>query len=170
MAGYAEDEKYDYLFKLKTKAFDQRVNTKFISGQIKAHRTFRQGVKTYSLWDTYVYADLVIYPSLWEGWGNQFIESVFAKKPIVIFEYPVFKKDIKKEGYKVISLGSNLTDKDENGLQKIPQNNIDKAVKQSINWLLNNNLNKKLEHNFKIGKKYHDYKILEDFLVKELDL
>lgn len=170
MAGYAENEKYDYLYKLKSKAFDQRVNIKFISSQIKAHRTFRQGIKTFSLWDTYVYADMVIYPSIWEGWGNQFIESVFAKKPIIIYEYPVFRQDIKKEGYKFISLGSSLAGKDENGLQKIPQKNINKAVRQSINWLLDNNLNKKLEDNFKIGKKFHGYKILEDFLVKELDL
>ncbi len=39
------------------------------------------------------------------GFGNAFVEAVFAKKPIAVFEYPVFKADIKKEGYKTISFG-----------------------------------------------------------------
>jgi len=45
--------------------------------------------------DTYVFADIISYPSIFEGWGNQFIEAVFAKKPVIVFEYPVFKSDIK---------------------------------------------------------------------------
>ncbi|MFH1522441.1 MAG: glycosyltransferase family 4 protein [Patescibacteria group bacterium] len=158
IAGYAENEKYDYLLKIKAKTLDEKINTKFISENIKAERSTKGGNKIYSLWDAYVYADLVTFPSVWEGWGNQFIEAVFAKKPIVAFEYPVFKKDIKKEGYKIISLGSKIEKKDERDLYKIPQKNINKAVKKSIKWLLNKKLKKKLDKNYQIGKKYHDFR------------
>jgi len=170
LAGYAEDEKREYLFKLKTKAFDDHIHVKFISGHVKASRSFHQGIKTYSLWDAYVHADLVTFPSFWEGWGNQFIEAVFAKKPIVAFEYPVFKSDIKKEGYQVISLGDGPVTEDNDDLKKIPQKNIDQAAKVTINWLLDQDLNKKLDQNFSLGKKYHDFKILENFLIKKLNL
>ncbi len=168
LAGYTEDEKRIYLFKLKTKAFENRVLAKFIANNVKAERSFYYGTKTYSLWDVYAYADLITFPSIWEGWGNQFIEAVFAKKPIVIFEYPVFKKDIKPEGYQIISLGDKIEGKDENGFYKLPQKNIDKAANQAIKWLLDKNLDKKLEYNFKIGKQFHDYQILEDFFDEHL--
>jgi len=172
LAGYAEDEKREYLFRLKNKAFENHLCAKFISGHVKAKRKFSHGVKTYSLWDAYAHADIVSFPSIWEGWGNQFIEGVFAKKPIVIYEYPVYKTDIKKEGYNIISLGnggSGLTC-DENDLYSIPKKNIDKAVRQTILWLKSSNTINRLEQNFKIGQKYHDFNVLKNFLIKELDL
>lgn len=38
------------------------------------------------------------YPSLREGWGNQFIEAVFAKLPVVLLEYPVWAKVRRQPG------------------------------------------------------------------------
>ena len=170
VAGYAEDEKREYLFKLKSKAFDENVHTRFISDHVKSARTFRQGTKTYSLWDAYTHADIITFPSVWEGWGNQFIEAIFARKPVVVYEYPVFKTDIKKEGYNYISLGNGRLGTTPDGLLEIPQKSIKAAVKQTIKWLTNKKLNEKLEENFQIGKKYHGYKILEKFLVDKLKL
>jgi len=170
LAGYAEDEKREYLFKLKNKAFNEHIHAKFISGYVKANRSYYQGIKNYSLWDAYVHADLITFPSIWEGWGNQFVEAVFAKKPIVVFEYPVFKFDINKEGYNIISLGDGPVAEDSDGLHKIPQEDINQAVKKITNWLLDQNLDKKLEQNFQLGKKYHDFSVLEKFLVKKLNL
>jgi glycosyltransferase involved in cell wall biosynthesis len=172
VAGYAEDEKREYLFKLKSKAFDDLVHVKFISDHVKAKRKYHQGVKTYSLWDAYAHADLVTFPSIWEGWGNQFIEGVFARKPMLVYEYPVFKTDIKKEGYDYISLCNDNNNLKENttGLYCVPQKNLDYAANRAIRWLTSDNTNKRLEKNFQIGKKYHDYKVLEDFLIKNLHL
>ncbi len=170
-AGYAEDEKREYLFQLKNKAFDEHINVKFVSDHVKAGRSYRQGVKTYSLWDAYAYADLVTFPSIWEGWGNQFIEGVFARKPMVVYEYPVFRNDIGKEGYDFISLGSgNNLEHDANGLYRLPAENIEKAVSQTLDWLVDKKTNGRLEKNIQIGRQYHDYKVLEDFLVQKLGL
>ncbi|RLC39241.1 glycosyl transferase family 1 [Candidatus Falkowbacteria bacterium] len=170
VAGYAEDEKRDYLYKLKTKAFDCQVHAKFISDHVRSSRAFKQGTKYFSLWDAYVHADLVTFPSVWEGWGNQFIETIFAKKPVVIYEYPVYKTDIKKEGYKVISLGNGSLKKDNDELYSISPKSMKKAVKQTIRWMTNKKLNNTLDKNFKIGKKYHDYKVLEKYLIKKINL
>ena len=60
-----------------------------------AHQRNKEGEKKiYSLWDSYVISDLITYTSIKEGWGNQLLEALFAKKPLVVFEYPVFKSDI----------------------------------------------------------------------------
>ncbi|MCD4694318.1 glycosyltransferase family 4 protein [bacterium] len=170
LAGYFEDSDRDYYLKLREVAQEKDIKIKFVNGNINAKRSFNNCEKKFSLWDAYVYADLVTFPSIWEGWGNQFIEAVFARKPIVLWEYPVFKKDIKKEGYKFISLGDKLDKPRDNGLSRVPSNNLRKAVKKSEKWLLEPDLNKILERNFNIGKKFHGFKIVEDFLIKELEL
>ncbi len=171
VAGYAEDEKRDYLFQLKNKVLEEKVRVKFIADHVQANRSFWNGVKTYSLWDAYAHADLVTFPSSWEGWGNQFIEAIFAKKPVALFEYPVYEKDIALEGYEVISFGNKIKSQNKkSGLFKITDKKIRKAGQKATRWLLNKNLNKKLENNFEIGKKFHGCQVIEDFLLKELRL
>lgn len=171
VVGATEQEDTIYSLVVKAKAFEKKVNVRFASEHIRSKRVLLEGTKRYSLWDAYAYADLITYPSIWEGWGNQFIEAVFAKKPIVVFEYPVFKKDIKPEGYRVISLGSSIIrEKAESGLCQIAPAKLHTVAKQTIKWLLDKDLYKKLNKNFAIGRQYHDYRVLEDFLMEALDL
>ncbi len=168
LTGYTEKEDKNYLAILKKKAGASQAEIKFISSFISAQRQSKNKEKIYSFWDAYVFADLITYPSFWEGWGNQFIEAIFARKPIVLYEYPVFKTDIKKEGYEFISFGDQ--NKKTNGLYKLPQKNMKKAIDETMQWLKDKNLESKLNKNFELGKKYHDESILRDFLIKKLKL
>jgi hypothetical protein len=92
---------------LQQHAAAQGVDLRHVGEFVKHSRgTAADGSRCYSLWDTYVHADFVTYPSLWEGWGNQFIEAVFARLPVVVYEYPVWRSDLGPVGFDVISLGA----------------------------------------------------------------
>lgn len=122
------------------------------------------GKKVYSLWDAYIYCDIVTYPSIYEGWGNQFLEGLFAKKPQVVFEYSIYQSDIKEKGFNIISLGNTYKTLD-NGLVKIEDSILNSAVDKTIDILLNEKLyNHIVEENFKIGAKYFSMEALEKIL------
>lgn len=162
IAGYAEKSSLDYLKKIQKMA-DQKVDAVFASNIIDAKRS-EGNTKIYSLWDAYVFADLVTYPSLAEGWGNQFIEAVFAKKTIVLFEYPVFKTDISREGYSYVSLGDEVESIADNGLVKLPESAFDQAVERTIKTLISGKTEEQINKNFVIGKQFHGFQVLEKFL------
>lgn len=136
-AGYVESFGIsgDYYENLKAKAAEKGVDIRFIGAQIGHSRQQRDQEKYYSLWDSYVHADVVTYPSLWEGWGNQFIEAVFARLPIIAFEYPVYQSDLKPVGFEIISLGGTVKSYDARGLAVLPAEAVTGAAREVIELL-----------------------------------
>ena len=59
-------------------------------------------VRPIPLDDVYRHADLVTYPSLYEGFGNAFLEAVYFRKPIVVKRYSIFITDIEPKGFQII--------------------------------------------------------------------
>ncbi len=166
LAGYARDDATEtYKDKLIQKAKNGGVELLFIEELVDAKRGEKEGQKIYSLWDTYPSADLVTYPSLWEGWGNQFLEAVKAKLPLMIYEYPVYKKDIKNKGFKTISLGDTVRNFDENGLARVEDQIIESAADQALDVLTDPDLRKDVvEHNYAVGLKNYSIDTLVDYL------
>ncbi len=165
LPGFTEVPDLEYREKLERKIDQLNIQAHFINGLVGAER-YQGKEKIYSLWDCYAHADLVTYPSQFEGWGNQFMEAVFAKKPITLFEYPVFKTDIKKEGYHYISLGDTAFNSDNSGLISISSYQLKKSTDQTIETLLSGNTQKILNYNYSIGKKNHHYEIYKDYYNK----
>ncbi|RKX56059.1 MAG: glycosyl transferase family 1 [Thermotoga sp.] len=165
MAGYSEDKTESYLNLLKKKVKEEGIEARYISDIIGASRGLRNGKKIYSLWDTYIFADLVTYPSLHEGWGNQFLEAIRARLPIVLFEYDVYKSDIKERGFDVISLGDKIMGRDGRGLVKIKHESLVESACRAVDYLTNAHLRAKMvEHNFDLGRRYYSLQALEDYL------
>ena len=65
--------------------------------------------KKYTIDDAYQNADLVTYPSGYEGFGNAFLEAIYFQRPIVVNRYSIFVEDIEPCGFEVIPFESFLT-------------------------------------------------------------
>ncbi len=164
LAGYAEKDSEGYLSKVRAKIAHKNVEARFISDRVGASRCIRGNTKCYSLWDCYVYADAISYPSILEGWGNQFIEAIFAKKPVVLYEYPVFKSDIRPFGYEYISLGDRAFFNEEVGLWEVPVEDLKRAADRFTDVLVDSRTRDLVEKNFEIAKVHHSYTTLRRML------
>jgi glycosyltransferase involved in cell wall biosynthesis len=170
LAGYAQDDTTGYVSKLHHKIEQAGIDALFIEDIIGGQRDIRDGQKIYSLWDTYVYADFITYPSLWEGWGNQLLEAIRSKTPYLLFEYPVYVADIKKSNLKAVSLGQEVTSWDENGLAQVPDAVIQRCADEAVALLTNPKLRQQtVEHNFQVGKQHYSMDALRGYLMTVMD-
>ncbi|OGJ88355.1 MAG: hypothetical protein A2268_05600 [Candidatus Raymondbacteria bacterium RifOxyA12_full_50_37] len=117
---------------LKTKAAEMGVEVVWCATIVKHSRGAEEGRKIYSLWDSYAHADFVTYPSVWEGWGNQFIEAVFTKLPVCLFEYPVWTSDLAQCGFDVVSLGNQVSGTDKRNLVTVEPSIVRRAAGEVI--------------------------------------
>lgn len=145
------DEGYDYEQRLIEYSKLMKVNTIFVSEIINEQRgTTADGRKIYTLEDVYPYADLVTYPSTFEGFGNAFLETIYFKKPIVVNNYSIYIKDIKPKGFSVVEIDGYVTEK---------------AVEETKQILDNPALCRQMvDHNYELGKRYFSYTVLERIL------
>ncbi|MCK5585877.1 glycosyl transferase family 1, partial [Candidatus Bipolaricaulota bacterium] len=154
-----------YLARLKRKIDRTGIDARFISEKILSRRKEIDGERRYSLWDSYVFADLVTYPSLFEGWGNQFLEAIRARLPIAVFEYPVYRSDIQCKGFDVISLGNKLEGTDDLGLVTVNEKVLRQATEKSVEVLTDSSRRRAMvERNFDLGKCYYSLESLEEQL------
>ena len=171
LAGYAQDDVTGgYLNRLKQKVERAGIDALFIEALVGGRRQMRDGQKVYSLWDTYVFADFVTYPSLWEGWGNQFLEALRARLPLMLFEYPVYQADIKDKGFRVVSLGSEIQGRDDLGLVQVEPSVIGAAADQAVELLTDARLRQEtVEHNFQVGRQHYSLEALRGYLTQLIE-
>lgn len=163
LAGMPEST-YEYTEQLRIKAERLGVDLRFVNTRIDHSRTLSNGRKIYSLWDAYVAADMVTFPSIVEGWGNQLLEAVFAKKPLLIYEYPVYEKDIRQYGFDFVSLG-NRHHFDSDGLASVEKDIVEQAAGHMVELLTDIRLyDRVVQHNFEIGKTHFSYESLRILL------
>jgi glycosyltransferase involved in cell wall biosynthesis len=161
LAGYSEDRTERYLSRLKRKIERAGIEARFIAERVASRREESDGERLYSLWDCYALADLVTYPSLFEGWGNQFLEAIRAKLPVTIFEYPVYRADIREKGFDAISLGSSVEGTDESGLVFISKATVRCATAKAVEVLTNSSARQAMvERNFELGRENYSLESL----------
>jgi len=141
------DEGYDYQNRVKEYSKMLGVNTVFVSEIINERRgKTKDGEKIYTLEDIYPHADLVTYPSNFEGFGNAFLEAIYFRKPIVVNTYSIYAMDIKPKGFSVVELDGYVTEQ---------------AVEQTRRILENPELCERMvEKNYEIATRCFSYKVL----------
>jgi glycosyltransferase involved in cell wall biosynthesis len=160
LSGYVEKRARTYLAKLKRYADSKQVNLKYLGNHLH---------KEYELFDIYPYADIITYPSQYEGFGNQLLEAFFANKIPVIFEYPVFKSDIMPLGFKYISLGDKIKFNQKTGLVQIEKETIKTAAAQVSSYLNKPALYRKtVESNFKLAADNFSFKNTSQILTSAI--
>ena len=147
----AGDEGYEYKHMLEKMAEDEGVDMRIVSDRVAEQRQLnKEGEKMYTLWDIYPHADLVTYPSLYEGFGNALMEAIYFKKPVVVNCYSVYVQDIKPKGFQFIEMDGYVT------------RETVQAVKDL--WKNPKRQQKTVETNYTLAQQYYGYEALSHIL------
>ncbi len=99
-----------------------------------------------SLADAYAAADLVCYPSLYEGFGNALLEAFLYRRPVLVNRYSVYARDIAPTGVRCIEIDGAVTDD---------------AVRQAAAWLGDPaTAAPAVEANFQVGRQRFSYDVV----------
>ncbi len=141
------DEGNDYMHHINERLADAGIEAVHIADRISEQRgTNAHGQKTYTLYDVYPHADLVTYPSYYEGFGNAFLEAVYFGKPVVVNKYAVYARDIDPLGFRTIEM-SQIVTRDVVAQTRRVLDDADLRAAWSAG-------------NYELGKKYFSYAVL----------
>ena len=147
----AGDEGYHYLNWVREYAELLGVKVIFAQGIIGEHRqVLSDGSKQYTVADAYLQADLVTYPSTYEGFGNAFLEAILYKRPIMTNRYSIYRTDIEPKGFDVVAMDGFVTDDVVEKTQRLLR---DEPYRREM-----------VERNFELGSRFFSYRVLEDQL------
>jgi len=63
-----------------------------------------------ALASAYAAADLVCFPSLYEGYGNALVEAVYHRRPVMVNRYSVYVSDIAPLGFEFLEIDGTVSD------------------------------------------------------------
>ncbi|MBI9043336.1 MAG: glycosyltransferase family 4 protein [Anaerolineaceae bacterium] len=142
------DEGYEYEQRLRDYAKLMNVPVNFEADIIDDDRgTTRDGRKIYSVWDAYPAADIVTYPSTFEGFGNAFLETIYFKRPIIVNNYSIYFFDIKPKDFNVVEFDGFISDETVDQVKKILDTPL--YTKEIV------------EKNYEIAKRFYSFSVLE---------
>jgi glycosyltransferase involved in cell wall biosynthesis len=131
----AGDEGFEYAEWLKEYAFEHRVDLRMVTTKIADPWINNSKDQTqYSLWDIYPYADFITYPSLYEGFGNAFLEAIYFKKPLLINRYPIFVRDIEPKGFDLVVMDGFLTKKTVRAVREVLESRERREKMVNLNY------------------------------------
>ncbi len=110
--------------------------------------TAADGSKLFTIADVYPQADLVTYPSGYEGFGNAFLEAIYYRRPIVCNRYSIYRTDIEPCGFRTILFDGFLTRETMAEAHRV----LDDA----------RYCREMVEHNYEVASQYFGYDVIED--------
>jgi len=145
----AGDEGFEYVLKINGLARKSGVKIRFIDNMVEDPFAPRQDLKDrFSLWEVYQASDFVTFPSLYEGFGNALLETIYFKKPLLVNRYQIFVDDIEPRGFDVVKMDGSLT----------------AEVVADVKNILNDKYRrgKMVATNYRIAGKYYSFAILRE--------
>lgn len=148
----AGDEGLDYLVELERLAESRGVNLQYAADRFAPDLEGRPLRPAHSLHDAYLAADLVTYPSLYEGYGNALVEAIFYGRPLVVNRYSVYEADIRPLGFRFIEIDGAITPA---------------TVREVRRMLADASLRRRVaRHNFALGERHLSYGVLQRRLAR----
>ncbi len=144
------DEGSSYYENIKEYAKNLDVKIVSIKKIIGPKRMEKRGGKIYTIGDVYLCADLVTYPSSYEGFGNAFLEAIYYRKPVVVNRYPIYIVDIEPKRFDLIAINRFVTKETIKKIREILKNEKRRE--------------KMVEKNYRVALKYFSYEVLENSL------
>jgi glycosyltransferase involved in cell wall biosynthesis len=147
----AGDEGFEYAEWLKEEAKDRGVDLRLFGMCMRDPWGEQERKESeYTLFDVYPCADFVTYPSLYEGFGNAFLEAIYFRKPMLINRYAVFVRDIEPKDFDLIAMDGFLTKKTVQTVKEVI------ASPERRNQMVN--------HNYQVATRYYSYAVLQRWL------
>jgi glycosyltransferase involved in cell wall biosynthesis len=147
----AGDEGFEYADWLKQEALNHGVDLRALNTSMRdPWNDAGNGSPAPSLLDIYPCADFITYPSLYEGFGNAFLEAVYFRKPVLINRYAIFVRDIEPKGFDLIAMDGFLT----------------RRTIESVKHVLfsADRREQMVAHNYQIAAKNYSYTVLRRWL------
>ena len=144
----AGDEGMAYLERLQAQA--QAADVQLIyAGELFTSDQDAAGER-YSLWDAYVHADFVTYPSLIEGFGNALLETLYFRLPALVNRYAIYEADIGPCGFDLVEIDGEVTDA---------------AVEACVTAMMDPVRRRRMtEHNYETARAHFSYAAVEPIL------
>ncbi|MGI9455803.1 MAG: glycosyltransferase [Aeoliella sp.] len=145
------DEGDDYQQRIIDYAAMMNVQLFLVDQWISDQRgTTPDGRQLFTLADVFSQADLVTYPSEYEGFGNAFLEAVYHKQPLVCNRYTIYRSDIEPCGFKTATFDGYLTSDAVDHIRRVL---TDSQYRQEM-----------VDHNYEVAREYFSYEVLESEL------
>lgn len=147
----AGDEGYEYLGMLEQLAKEENVDMRVVADRVgEVRHRDSEGRKIYTLWDLYLHADFVTYPSLYEGFGNALLEAIYFRKPVLINRYSIFVRDIEPKGFRLMTMDGFVTP----GMaERVRQILHDEELREEI-----------VSHNYEVARQFYSYSVVRSTL------
>ena len=144
----AGDEGFEYAEWLKQYALEHQVDLCMLTTKIEDPINNGNCQNNYSLWDIYPHADFITFPSLYEGFGNAFLEAIYFKKPLLVNRYSTFIRDIEPRGFDLVIMDGFLS---KNTVQKARKILESRERRQKM-----------VNNNYEVAWRYYSYSVLRN--------
>lgn len=146
----AGDEGMEYMAQLHMVADRLAVDLRYAADRFAHQRYHHSAKRVYALADAYLEADMITFPSLYEGFGNALVESVYFGKPLLVNRYSVYESDIRPLGFRFVEIEGAITDEVVAEVRAVLADPERRAADA--------------RHNFELGRQHLSYEMLKSKL------